>query len=140
MTELVYFQRLLIPDAAINAQNFDLTAVDFLPFVVGGYSDNAGGETDEVQVSMALGTLDQRIIEKLIAAGSTAIVSAESQSQVFWRYQGVVTDVTIDLTTISLVIGSPLQPVSAGTLLPGTIPFRFMTTANVGKLPTTGGR
>ena len=140
MTELVYFQRLSIPAALINAQNFDPTAADFLPFIVGGYSDNAGGDTDEVNVSMALGTIDQRVVEQLIADGAPVIVSAESQSQVFWRYQGVVTDVAINLTAISIVVGSPLQPVSDGSLVPGTVPFRFMTTANVGKLPTTGGR
>ncbi len=140
MAELIYFQRLSIPAASISAQNFDQTAADFLPFAVGGYSDNAGGDTDEVQVSMALGTIDQRIIEQLIANGSPVEVSAENGNKVFWSYPGVVTDVAINLTAISLTVGSPLQPVSAGSLVPGTVPFRFMTTANVGKLPTTGGR
>lgn len=135
-----YFQSVEISDLSLNKQNYDATAADFLPFEPSGYSDNASSEADEVSLRFPLGTLSQVDIESLITNGSQVVITGKSDTQTFWQFTGQVTDANVDLTAVVLVVGSPLKPISSGVQLPGVVPFRVLTTANVGKLPLTGGR
>ena len=53
-----------------------------------------------------------------------------------WEFQGVVTDASLSLQSIVLVISSPLQPTGNGDA-PGKLPFRTLNSSNAGKIPVT---
>lgn len=139
MSATAYYQRVSIPLIGFAHQNHDASQPDYLPFESGVYSDNAGSDADEVSLSFPLGTFTQAVIEKLITEGGEVIVIAESgPAAIVWSYSGQVVDAAINLTSIEIVVGSRLKPISSGVQVPGVVPFRVLTTANAGKLPTSG--
>ena len=137
MSATAYYQTLTIPSLSLAVQNYDASAVGFLPFEISSYSDNAGNDADEVNVVLPLGTIRQSDVESLIVKGDQITVIGRSATTTFWQFTGRVTDASFNLTTVGLTIGSPLRPVGAGLQLAGTVPFRVLTTANAGKLPVS---
>jgi len=138
MSAIAYYQTLTISSLSLAVQNYDASAAGFLPFQISSYSDNAGNDADEVNIVLPLGTLRQSDVESLITKGDQITVIGRSVTTTFWQFTGRVTDASFNLTTVGLIIGSPLRPVGAGLQLAGTVPFRVLTTANAGKLPVAG--
>ena len=142
MSKQFYWQQIVIPQEAFAAQNGNCFGPDFLPFQCGQFQNNMEGEVSSVDLTFAIGSFRPGFVERLVKTSQPVQVTAskgDPQTLVIvpdWQFQGVVTDATITLQTIVLIISSPLQPTGSGDA-PGKIPFRTLNSSNAGKIPVT---
>lgn len=142
MSTQFYWQQFEIPSQGVTLQNADALAPDFVPFICSDFESNAEGEGESIEVSFPIGTFTQARLESFITDAIPATIRAfnsdynASTPISDWVSTGVVTDASITLVEVTLVIGSPLRPVGNGDA-PGMVPFRSLTTVNAGKLPIT---
>lgn len=142
MATQFYWKQVLIPDETFAAQNGNIFGGDFLPFQCGDFQSNMEGDVSSVELTFPIGSFRAGFVDRLIKKTRSVEVKASKGDPetmvmtVDWEFQGVVTDASLSLQSIVLVISSPLQPTGNGDA-PGKIPFRTLNSNNAGKIPVT---
>lgn len=142
MSTQFYHHQFSIPDLSFVARNATALSPNFHAFICGSFQSNLENETSSIRLIFPIGTFSAAVLDNMASKAYTATVTAfksdPSLSDVVdWTFTGIITAVSNSLTTINVVVGTPLRPVSSGEA-PGMAPFRSLRSDEAGKLPIAG--